>query len=110
MAARSARQIDRAFDSLPPLAGVFANPTMSDEAFAPAPRPGRGLNKMSTRLPLAASVLAALITAFPACAQDPVAQFYRGKQLNLYIGSTPGGGYDAYARLLARKFSTYIPG
>jgi tripartite-type tricarboxylate transporter receptor subunit TctC len=72
--------------------------------------PRSGIDKMSTRLPLAAGLFAALITAFPACAQDSVAQFYRGKQLNLYIGSTPGGGYDAYARLLARKFSTYIPG
>jgi tripartite-type tricarboxylate transporter receptor subunit TctC len=42
--------------------------------------------------------------------KDSVAQFYRGKQINLYIGSTAGGGYDAYARLLARKFSSYIPG
>src|SRR5262249_2598910 len=46
----------------------------------------------------------------PAQAQDQVAQFYRGKQINLYVGSTAGGGYDAYARLLARKFSSYIPG
>jgi tripartite-type tricarboxylate transporter receptor subunit TctC len=55
-------------------------------------------------------VLTAVIAASPAPAQDPVAQFYRGKQISLYIGSTPGGGYDAYARLLARKFSQYIPG
>src|SRR5690349_19171863 len=52
---------------------------------------------------LAACALAALLAAVPAQAQDTVAQFYRGKQINLYIGSTPGGGYDAYARLLARK-------
>src|SRR5262245_28518135 len=43
-------------------------------------------------------------------AQDSVAQFYRGKQINLYVGSTAGGGYDTYARLLARKLSSYIPG
>ena len=59
---------------------------------------------------LAAATLAALIAAGPAEAQDAVAQFYRGKQISLYIGSTPGGGYDAYARLLARKFSSHIPG
>jgi len=59
---------------------------------------------------IAAAALIALAAGEPAQAQDAVAQFYRGKQINLYIGSTPGGGYDAYARLLARKFSSYIPG
>ena len=52
----------------------------------------------------------ALLAASPAAAQDAVAQFYRGKQINLFVGSTPGGGYDTYARLLARRFGGYIPG
>jgi tripartite-type tricarboxylate transporter receptor subunit TctC len=43
----------------------------------------------------------------PASAQDPVAQFYRGKQLNLYIGTSPGGGYDTYARMLAPHFEKH---
>src|SRR5262245_45050622 len=51
-----------------------------------------------------------VLTGNMTLAQDSVAQFYRGKHINLYIGSTAGGGYDAYARLLARKFSSYIPG
>src|SRR5262244_150065 len=59
---------------------------------------------------IAAAALIALAATGAAQAQDAVAQFYHGKQINLYIGSTPGGGYDAYARLLARKFSNYIPG
>jgi len=59
---------------------------------------------------IAAAALIALAAVEPAQAQDAVAEFYHGKQINLYIGSTPGGGYDAYARLLARKFSNYIPG
>src|SRR4051812_22031208 len=54
-------------------------------------------------------MLAALV-AGGAAAQDQVAQFYRGKQINLYIGTSPGGGYDTYARLLARRFGNYIPG
>ena len=57
-----------------------------------------------------AVAIAMALTGNIAQAQDSVAQFYRGKQINLYIGSTAGGGYDAYARLLARKFSSYIPG
>ena len=58
----------------------------------------------------AASALSALVAAGSAQAQDAVAQFYRGKQINLYIGTSPGGGYDTYARLLARRFGSYIPG
>jgi tripartite-type tricarboxylate transporter receptor subunit TctC len=46
----------------------------------------------------------------PAPAQDSVAQFYKGKQINLYVGSSAGGGYDTYARLLARRFAAAIPG
>jgi tripartite-type tricarboxylate transporter receptor subunit TctC len=59
---------------------------------------------------LAGAALTALAAASPVQAQDAVAQFYKGKQINLYIGTSPGGGYDTYARLLARRFSSYIPG
>jgi tripartite-type tricarboxylate transporter receptor subunit TctC len=41
---------------------------------------------------------------------DPVADFYKGKQLQLIVGYGPGGGYDVYARLLARHMGRYIPG
>ena len=47
--------------------------------------------------------------AQPALAQTP-ADFYRGKSLELYIGSSVGGGYDAYARMLARHMGRFIPG
>jgi tripartite-type tricarboxylate transporter receptor subunit TctC len=40
----------------------------------------------------------------------PIAQFYRGKQVTILIGSSPGGGYDLYARLIARHLGKYIPG
>jgi tripartite-type tricarboxylate transporter receptor subunit TctC len=52
----------------------------------------------------------AMLMARPAAAQDATAQFYRGKQINLYIGTSPGGGYDTYARLLARRLGSYVPG
>lgn len=58
----------------------------------------------------AAVVIAAcLIAAGPAQANE-VAEFYKGKQINLYIGSSPGGGYDAYARLIARHIGNHVPG
>ena len=43
-------------------------------------------------------------------AQDAVASFYRGKTLNLIVGSSAGGGYDLYGRLIARFIGRYIPG
>lgn len=41
---------------------------------------------------------------------DEVSDFYRGRQVTLYVGFGPGGGYDVYARLLARHIGKYIPG
>jgi len=41
---------------------------------------------------------------------DDVAGFYAGKQVNLYIGYSAGGGYDTYARNLARHIGKHIPG
>jgi tripartite-type tricarboxylate transporter receptor subunit TctC len=41
---------------------------------------------------------------------DPVADFYRGKVISLYVGFPPGGGYDLYARVVAPHFSRHIPG
>jgi len=43
-------------------------------------------------------------------AQDAVEAFYKGKQISLVVGSSPGGGYDTYARLVARHFSDAMPG
>jgi tripartite-type tricarboxylate transporter receptor subunit TctC len=54
-------------------------------------------------------VLAALC-ATHAQAQDPIADFYKGKQVNIYIGSSAGGGYDTYARLIGRHLGKHIPG
>jgi tripartite-type tricarboxylate transporter receptor subunit TctC len=45
-----------------------------------------------------------------ALAQDSAEQFFRGRQINLVVGSSTGGGYDIYARLLARHLSKYVPG
>jgi tripartite-type tricarboxylate transporter receptor subunit TctC len=43
-------------------------------------------------------------------AQDSLEAFYKGKQINVVIGSSVGGGYDTYARLLARYLGNYLPG
>src|SRR5580692_4245858 len=59
---------------------------------------------------LFATVALIALALGPARAQDALAQFYKGKQINLYVGSSAGGGYDTYARLLARRLGGYIPG
>jgi len=48
--------------------------------------------------------------AVPAGAQEDVAAFYRGKQLRLVVGTGPGGGYDLFARAVARHIGNHIPG
>jgi tripartite-type tricarboxylate transporter receptor subunit TctC len=59
----------------------------------------------------AAMVAAAMIASAPAAAwADEVADFYRGRQVDVIVGNGPGGGYDVYARLLARHIGQYIPG
>jgi tripartite-type tricarboxylate transporter receptor subunit TctC len=45
----------------------------------------------------------------PGAAQDPAA-FYRGKTVRIAVGFSSGGGYDVYARVLARHIGRYIPG
>ena len=42
-----------------------------------------------------------------ASAQTP---FYQGKTIRMVIGSSTGGGYDLWARVLARYYGKYIPG
>jgi tripartite-type tricarboxylate transporter receptor subunit TctC len=61
----------------------------------------------SLRLIVCACALAA---ASAARAADPVADFYHGKTITLYVGFPPGGGYDLYARVFAPHFSRHIPG
>ena len=55
--------------------------------------------------------VAAAILALGAAgqAQSP-ADFYKGKNVDLTIGYSAGGGYDVYARLLARHMGRFIPG
>ena len=38
------------------------------------------------------------------------APYYEGKAIRIIVGTSPGGGYDTYTRLIARHFGKYIPG
>ena len=66
-----------------------------------------------TRAPWHHCVVAAAfaLPAGPAAAQvDRVADFYSGKQIKIIVGLPPGGGADAYARLVQRHLGRHIPG
>ena len=59
----------------------------------------------------AALVLAgSLLVAASGARADAVSDFYKGKQVQLIVGYAPGGGYDVYARLVARHIGKKIPG
>jgi tripartite-type tricarboxylate transporter receptor subunit TctC len=62
---------------------------------------------MLTRL-LAACAAALLIA--PQARAQTVEEFYQGKSLTVIVGNGPGGGFDVYARLLARHIGRYVPG
>lgn len=49
---------------------------------------------------------AALLALAPAAA-DAAAEF---KSMTIVVGFSPGGGYDAYARVLSRHIGRYVPG
>jgi tripartite-type tricarboxylate transporter receptor subunit TctC len=53
--------------------------------------------------------LVGLLQISSAHAQDPAA-FYKGRTVNMEIGYTAGGGYDVYARTLARFIGKHLPG
>lgn len=52
---------------------------------------------------------AGLLAALPADAVR-AEDFYKGKTLRVVVGSSAGGGYDRYGRLVARHIGKYIPG
>ena len=43
-------------------------------------------------------------------AQQSAADFYKGKQIRIIAASAAGGGFDLYARYLARHLGKHIPG
>ena len=61
---------------------------------------------------LAVAAAAAMLWAGSGAAvhADPVADFYKSKRMTMYIGYSSGGGYDRYARTIARHMGRHIPG
>ena len=53
------------------------------------------------------AVLVLNLVVTPASAQE---NFYQGKTIRLIVGLAPGGGFDAYSRVIARHMGKHIPG
>jgi tripartite-type tricarboxylate transporter receptor subunit TctC len=62
--------------------------------------------KKLLRLSAIASAALIIATAASATADD----FYKGKTVRVTVGLAPGGGYDTYARIVARHMGKHIPG
>jgi len=66
---------------------------------------------MSTMKVVRGAIVAAVFATAPAAgwAETP-AEFYKGKTVDLMVGYSAGGGYDVYARMIARYLGKHIPG
>jgi tripartite-type tricarboxylate transporter receptor subunit TctC len=65
---------------------------------------------MRTTVSCAIACAVALGLPLPAAAQDAVADFYRGKQVTIMVGFTPGGSSSLYAQGVARHMGRFLPG
>lgn len=61
------------------------------------------------RILAAMGCIAAVAFAAPLAAQS-VESFYKGTQVKLIIGSTPGGDYDLWSRIIGRHMTRHLPG
>jgi tripartite-type tricarboxylate transporter receptor subunit TctC len=55
---------------------------------------------------LATALMSSLVLATGATADD----FYKGKTIRIVVGFSAGGGFDTYARAIARHMAKHIPG
>jgi tripartite-type tricarboxylate transporter receptor subunit TctC len=94
-------------------------PTAAPAQPTEAPKPAA---TAAPAAPAAATAAPAAPTAVPTAAAKPAAaapakvdskaieEFYQGKTVRIIVGSGAGGGYDSYARAVARHLPKHIPG
>lgn len=68
------------------------------------------MTKSRKMYPLAYPLGLAIAVAASTMAFASEAEFFKGKNINLVIGTSPGGGYDTYSRLIGRHMGRHIPG
>jgi tripartite-type tricarboxylate transporter receptor subunit TctC len=64
---------------------------------------------MATRLRVFIAALIGL-ALMKTTAEGTTHEFYKGKTVRIVVGYAPGGGYDFYARIIARHMGKHIPG
>jgi tripartite-type tricarboxylate transporter receptor subunit TctC len=69
---------------------------------------GFGMSRTATSACVA--IAAVLLLAFASVSRAQSPEPFRGKTVTVYVGVAPGGGYDFYARLIARHIGRHLPG
>ncbi len=84
----------------------------SGQAPAAATASGSASNGQAVATPasVASGQQAGAATSSTASDEKAVADFYRGKTVQLVVATGAGGGFDIYSRLIAPYLSKYIPG
>src|SRR5215470_1992515 len=59
---------------------------------------------------LAVLAFAAIAAAASPASADDVADFYKGRTINYFLATTPGGSWDVYLRVLINHWAKHIPG
>ena len=77
---------------------------------APKPRNETMRGRGSRSIAATTGFVALAMTSTSAAAADSVADFYRGKTIEIIIGAAAGGGYDIAGRVVARHMGRHIPG
>ena len=96
-----------------PAPAAAPTPTAQPKPAAPTTLPAQPTAAAAQPTAPAASSAPTAAPAAPATAagnDQAVAEFYRGKNIRYIVGYGPGGGYDTYARLVARYLGKYLPG
>lgn len=68
------------------------------------------MNKISSLLTASLTIVALASSSSLLAQSSSVADFYRDNTVQVLVGYSPGGGYDTYARVLARHIGKHIPG
>src|SRR5215468_12213198 len=72
--------------------------------------PGIDRHRPVRSLELALTAATLLIGLAGPAHSDPLSDFYKSKDLRVLISTTPGTGYDTYARAVARNIGRHLPG
>jgi tripartite-type tricarboxylate transporter receptor subunit TctC len=89
------------------------------QQFAPFARTGFGyaaaqaFAELVMRLSIGSGAIAGALAIAAACLVAPAARaadFYAGKTINFIVGGDAAGGYDVYARTIAKHLARFIPG